>query len=245
MSFFIAGADQAAAPGQRATVWCCAGHVVGMSRTSGPTAVNEDQDDELGRTLRRSAPAVSEQAVKAAQLVARQARGVSAGARPLSRRRPRWQAAAAVGVGVVLLAGAGSVTAYQLGVPPFQTLEEGVGRAHDGVPVVYENSLGRTVECTAFIEYRDLDADQRAAVDDVAADPRWQGYGQRVLDDLDIPRASPEAQNTAVLDVVGEDLWVAAREAVPGLSRDLQASGPRFAGWSASCAGPGGVDGRP
>jgi len=204
-----------------------------------------DEDDELGDVLRRSAPAVSEQAVESARLVARQSRGVSAGASPLGRRRPRWHVAAAVGVGAVLLAGAGSVTAYQLGVPPFQTLEEGLGRARVGVPVVYENSLGRTVECTAFIEYRDLDADQRAAVDDVAADDRWQGYGQRVLDDLNIPQAGPEAQNTAVLDVVAEDLWVAAREAVPGLSRDPQASGPRFAGWSASCAGPGGIDGRP
>jgi hypothetical protein len=145
----------------------------------------------------------------------------------------------------VALTGAGTVAAYQLSIPPFQTLEEGVGRATTGVPITYTNSLGREVECLAFIEYRNLTAEQRGAIEDASRANEWDGYGQRVLDDLNMPNASPERQNHALGEVVHQDLWEAAQAAVPGMVYMRESDGPVFAGSSMSCANPGGFDGRP
>ncbi|MTB85009.1 hypothetical protein [Nocardioides marmotae] len=153
--------------------------------------------------------------------------------------------AAVVVASTFALTGAGTIAAYQLSVPPFQTLEDGVERARTGIPVTYTNSLGREVECLAFIEYRKLDAEQRAAIETASNDDRWEGYGERVLTGLGMPQAAPEAQNDAISDVLGEDLWEAARQAVPEMVYMEDSTGPVFNGWSFSCANPGGVDGRP
>ncbi len=146
---------------------------------------------------------------------------------------------------MVALTGAGTVAAYQLSIPPFQTLEDGVGRASAGVPVTYTNSLGRTVKCLAFIEYRNLTPEQRDAIERASRADEWDGYGQRVLDDLNMPNASPERQNHAISEVAHQDLWKAAHAAVPGMVYMRDSDGPVFAGSSMSCANPGGVDGRP
>lgn len=143
------------------------------------------------------------------------------------------------------LSGAGTLAAHQLSIPPFQTLEEGVERAKTGIPVTYTNSLGREVECLAFIEHRNLSADQRSAIEEASRSEVWDGYGQRVLDELDIPAASPEEQNDAVFEVLGQDLWRAARTAVPEMTYMADSQGPVFNGSSMSCAHPGGEDGRP
>lgn len=205
------------------------------------------QDLELDDLLRRSAPAPPAEADEAAVLLARQMRGVATGAEalgPRSRSRPSLIATAAV-AGALALTGAGTVTAYQLSIPPFQTLEDGVGRTVAGVPVDYRNSVGRQVRCLAFIEYRHLDAAQRNELEEVVRDGRWQGYGQRVLDRLAVPGASPEAQNAAIIEAVHDDLWGAAKSAVPSMAYMRPSDGPVYAGSSMSCAEPGGVDGRP
>lgn len=82
-------------------------------------------DFHLDQVLRRSAPVPPDAAVDTALLVARQVQGVASGAEPLRRRRrPNGVAATAVAA-TLSLTGAGSLAAYQLGIPPFQTLEEG------------------------------------------------------------------------------------------------------------------------
>lgn len=204
------------------------------------------EETDLDDLLRRSAPAPSRAASETAVLLARQVAGEGVGAAVLGRRRPRrsWVVAAAA-AGALTLVGAGTVTAYQLGVPPFMTLEDGVHRVETGIPVTYTNSLGREVECLAFIEYRNLDAEQQNAVEDVGQDERWDGYGQRVLDGLGIPSATPEAQNDAIHTVLSDDLWEAAHEAVPEMVYMQDPEGPVYNGHSFSCANPGGVDGRP
>jgi len=143
------------------------------------------------------------------------------------------------------LTGAGTLTAYQLGVPPFQTLDADVGRTTTGIAVTYINSSDRTVQCLAFIEYRNLDAAQRTALDQVATSTQWAGYGQRVLNALDLPDASPQAQNAAITEVVEQDLWRAAHTAVPTMVYMQDSDGPVFNGSSLSCANSGGVDGQP
>lgn len=192
-------------------------------------------DLDLDQVLRRSAPVPPDAAVDTALLVARQVQGVASGAEPLRRRRrPNWVAATAVAA-TLSLTGAGSLAAYQLGIPPFQGLEEGVQRAMTGIPVQYTNSLNQDVECLAFIEYRNLDAGQRDRIEQVGKDEHWDGYGQRVLDSLAMPDASPEDQQSAVLDVLDKDLRAAALTAVPTMSESDASNGPVLAGWSTSC----------
>ncbi len=150
-------------------------------------------DADIDDLLRRSAPTPSTAAQDTAVLLARQSQGVHTAAAPLGRVRPvrrrrRWLVAG-VAAGALTLTGAGTLTAYQLSISPFQTL--------------------------AFIEYRNLDAPQRAALDHVATSARWDGYGQRVLHALDLPGASSQTQNAAITDVVEQDLWRAAPTAIP------------------------------
>lgn len=198
-------------------------------------------DFEFDEMLRRSAPSPSPEAQATAVRLVEEVRDHVVEATPMRRR-----AAAVAGTfaGAVALAGAGTLTAYQLSVPPFQGIEQGASRARTGIPVTYTNSVGRVVECLAFIEYRNLSTEQQAAIEEVARDDRWHGYGQRVLDGLDVPTASPEQQWVAIVDAVHRDLWKAASDAVPGMVYMKDAAGPVLHGTSMSCAGPGGIDGR-
>lgn len=199
-----------------------------------PLTVN---DLQLDRLLRQSAPVPSPEAVETSLLFSRQVRGVAAGAEPLrARRRPNWVAAGAI-AGALSLTGAGTLTAYQLSIPPFQTLEPGLERAMTGIPVNYRSSAGQDVECLAFIEFRNLNAVQREQIEQVASDDRWDGYGQRVLDALVMSDASPEDQQLAIGEVVGEDLYLAAKSAVPPIvhAETGATEGPIFSGSSLSC----------
>lgn len=193
--------------------------------------MDERQFDDL---LRLSALAPSQAATDTAVLLSRQARAAEAGAVPLRRRRPTWLAAAAV-AGALSLTGAGSLTAYQLGIPPFQTLEPGVQRTMTGIPVNWVNSSGEAYQCQAFIEYRNLDAEQREQLEQVAADARWDGYGQRVLDSLASPAPTPEEEERAIDEVLDRDVRSAALAAVPAMSESADTDGPALAGWSRSC----------
>ncbi len=218
------------------------GHVARMEQESG-----EPQNvDELDDLLRHSALAPSQAAVSTSEQLAREVRDEVAGVVPIRRpRRTRGRIVLGAAAAVVALTGAGTLTANQLSIPPFVTIEEGVDRATTGVPISYTNSLGRQVECLAFIEYRNLTSQQRAAIEDASRADEWDGYGQQVLDDLNMPNASPERQNNAIGKMVHHDLWRAARAAVPEIVYMRDSKGPAFVGSSMSCANPGGVDGRP
>lgn len=50
-----------------------------------------------------------------------------------------------------------------------------------------------------------------------------------------MPDASPEDQQSAVLDVLDKDLRAAALNAVPTMSESGASDGPVLAGWSTSC----------
>lgn len=200
---------------------------------------------DLDELLRGAAPRPPRDADATALQLAREVRSQSLGVTPLRpRRRSRLRTTAVVATAAVALSAAGTISAYQLSIPPFQTLEDGVERADTAIEVDYTNSLDRKVECLAFIEYRHLDSNQQAAIEQVSADDRWDGYGQRVLNQLAIPNSSPEAQNEAISRVLGEDLWEAASTAIPGMVKMEDSDGPVFNGYSFSCANPGGVDGR-
>lgn len=200
---------------------------------------------DLDELLRGAAPRPTLDADDTALLLAREVRSESLGVTPLrSRHRSRLRTAVVVAAAAVALSAAGTISAYQLSIPPFQTLEDGVERADTAIDVDYTNSLDRKVECLAFIEYRHLDSNQQASIEEVSADDRWDGYGQRVLDQLAISNSSPEAQNEAIIRVLRKDLWEAASTAVPGMVKMEDSDGPVFNGFSFWCANPGGVDGR-
>lgn len=202
-------------------------------------------ETDLDELLRSAAPTPPRDADATALQLAREIRNESLGVTPMRpHRRNRLRTTVAVLAAAVALSAAGTIAAHQLSIPPFQTLEDGVGRADTAIEVNYTNSLDRQVECLAFIEYRHLNSDQQNTIEEVAADDEWDGYGQRVLDQLTIPNASPEAQNEAISRVLGEDLWEAASTAIPGMVKMEDSDGPVFNGFSFSCANPGGVDGR-
>ena len=203
-------------------------------------------DLELDELLRASADAPPVAAGTTAVQLAQEIRDEVAGAVPLRRRRVRRGLVVAGALGVVVtLTGAGTLAAYQLSVPPFSTTQPGESRTTTPIPVNYTNSLGRRVECLAFIDYRNLSADQQAALEKVPTEDRWRGYGDRLMKRLDMPSAGPYAQNEAVGAAVNEDLYRAAREAVPGMTYMGDTGGPDFSGSALSCAGPGGAEGRP
>ncbi len=196
-------------------------------------------EQELDTLLQRSAPQPTDHAVRIARLMATQT--TEAGR---SRRPRRRMVLAAVG-GVALLAtGAGTITAYDLSIPPFVAKDADTVRIRPGIPVDYTNSLGRRVECLAFMDFKHLSPSQQTELNKIPSDSTWVGYGDRVLSRLDLPDASPEAQNEAIFDRVADDLWRHARQAVPELVHMGDSDGPLFEAATLSCAGPGGVDGR-
>ena len=238
----------AAAPPRRFACACV--QRLGRSRSChGVDASNEGSpvhDTELDALLRDSASAPSQVAIAAAVALSRehQATVRSASGRLRRRNSPAWVVSGAA-VAVLSLTAAGSVAAYQLGIPPFQTTDPGTTRTVTGIPVNYRNSLDREVDCLAFIEYRNLTPRQEKALDDLTRSSQWRGYGQRLLDRLAIPEATALEQNLAISDAVPDDLLIAAQKAVPGLAFKVKTKGPLFTGSSMSCANPGGADGRP
>ncbi|MET0820976.1 MAG: hypothetical protein ABWY58_08415 [Aeromicrobium sp.] len=199
-------------------------------------------DDALDVLLSRAAPTPSTRATETAARMTRER--VRSAARPVWRRR-RLVVLVGTACGTAVLAAAGSFSAYQLSIPPFQGTDPGTVRIDPGIPVNYSNSLGRRVECLAFMEFANITSVQQKALKRVATSPAWSGYGDRVLRDLDIPDATPEAQNEAIADIAARDLWRRAHEAVPSLVHMKESTGPVFHAFAMSCAKEGGVDGRP
>lgn len=159
-------------------------------------------------------------------------------------QRRRWAAPLVVG-GVLALTAAGSITAYQLGVPPFQSVDAGTQRTTTGIPVDYLNYRHRSVHCLAFVEFADVSATQRRQINAFAADTNWSGYGQRLVDTVPATDRTTLAQDVHALEALGPDLTRRTIVAVPGL-KDTTAPGvPRVTGTSWSCAGKGGQDGAP
>lgn len=195
-------------------------------------------DEELDTLLQRSAPRPTEYAVRIARVMATET--TEAGR---SRRPRRRMVLAAVGGVAVLATGAGTITAYDLSIPPFVAKDADTVRIRPGIPVNYMNSLGRRVECLAFMDFKHLSPSQQTELSKIPSDPTWAGYGDRVLSRLDLPDASPEAQNEAISDTVADDLWQSAHQAVPELVHMRDSDGPIFEAAMLSCTGPGGVNG--
>lgn len=143
-------------------------------------------DQHLDTLLQTACPAVSTAEEVAAVEMARQIVGeqMERARRCLDGGRFRPAIAIPVAIGTLALVGAGTVAAYQLAMPPFQTLEPGLGRTTHAVPVDYRTDAGMRVLCKAFVEYRDVSKHQRDQVNTMVTTTHWAGYGQRVYDAL-------------------------------------------------------------
>lgn len=194
-------------------------------------------DEALDLLLQRAALEPPPAAVETALLIARRTAEVQRGSRRAWSRRPVM--VVALGAAALVLAGAGTVTAYQLGIPPFQSLDAGSERAA-AVPIDYTNSLGKTVTCQAFTEWEDLTSTQRTVLASLGDDPYWVGYGDRVLSDRDLLDAPVLDQEKAVFDQATEDVRHRAEVA---LASTTGLSPAVYHGFSITCA-PGGADGQ-
>lgn len=195
-------------------------------------------DDTLDDLLARTAPAPSPEAVNSALQLARRTAAEQ-------RRPPRWQrrrpvVIAAFAASALLVSGAGTLTAYQLGIPPFQGTDPGSERIATPIPVEYTNSLGKQVRCQAFTEWEDLTAEQRATLNALGEDPFWIGYGDRILISQEMQSTPVLDQQQAVFDQVAEDL---PRRAAAALTQAGQyPSTAIYHGSAISCV-PGGAKG--
>lgn len=205
--------------------------------------MDDDRPDAaLDALLARSAPVVPPAARRSATRLARET------TRP--RGLARWwrhrlvRIGTAVGV-VMALGGAGTMAAYELSIPPFQTTPPGVIRIQPGIPVNYTNSLGRQVECLAFMEFKNIDNDQYTRLAAIRESPVWVGWGDRTLQELGVTDATPQQQFSEISSAASEEMLRQARTVIPDLVAGRDADGPVFSGTAMSCTGPGGSDGRP
>lgn len=135
---------------------------------------------------------------------------------PVRRRWTTMRILFPTGAAALALTAAGTVAAYQLSIPPFQTTEPGIQRTTRSVPVDYQLASGRFASCDAFVETRDASTTQLDQIEAMIASTDWTGYGQRTYAALP---ESAQAVTTApgpVGDVVLGDLKKRARAAAPG-----------------------------
>jgi hypothetical protein len=160
--------------------------------------------------------------------------------------KKRWVVPWVVG-GAVVLAGAGTTAAYQLSVPPFQTIEQGVERTSVGIPVDYVNYRDRQVRCEAFIEFTEVTDRQRQQINTLVSGTDWTGYGQRLVESIPAAqRVTVDQEAQALSRDIDADLTARTLRAVSGVAApDPAAKGPRLTGSSMSCTEPGGQDGAP
>lgn len=159
-------------------------------------------------------------------------------------------------MGVVLvLTGAGTMATYELSIPPFQTTPAGVVRVRPGIPVEYTDSLGRHVECLAFLEFMNIDDNQYQRLAAIRDSAIWVGWGDRTLRELGLTDASPEQQFIAVSEATRKEAVRQAAAVIPGLGimseiladpdRPVDAGpveGPVYTGHAMSCSESGDVD---
>jgi hypothetical protein len=195
------------------------------------------RDDELGLIMTRLAPTLSDGERSAAEDFA----AASHTLRRASRRRPRrgWIVAGAA-AGLLMLFGAGSLAAYQLGVPPYQTIPEGIQRIHDGIPVDYRDADGATRHCLMFLEFENLSATEFRRVEAYLGSTNWSGYGQAIANEVG---PAQEAMDERVMTAVGADLRDRVRTTFPNIEVDdprqaAERGVPLLAGSASTCREP-------
>lgn len=172
----------------------------------------------LDDLLLQSRANISGDSEDAARALARDAVSRELAATPtVRRRRAVGRVLIPTGAAVFALCAAGTVAAYQLSIPPFQTTEPGVQRTTGSVPVDYRLVSGRSAFCDAFVETRGASRIQRERIESMIGSTDWSGYGQRTYDALPQSAQSVSTAPGPVGDVVLGELEDRARAAAPGV----------------------------
>jgi len=161
------------------------------------------------------------------------------------RSVPTWHRRRSVRVGFVLaaaiaLTAGASVTAAELSIPPFQTIDAGTERTTTAIPLNYVQTDGKPVRCLAFMEFKNLDAEHDTRVEAFIKTHEWSGFGQTIYDRA-VARAKGSTEVDEFMDI-DDPLYAEARAVFPGLPRSFAVdptSQLSFAGSSMSCTAPG------
>lgn len=200
--------------------------------------MNEHELDLLLADAKKEAtgPAVALSRLVAAEAIEH------ASPRPETRRRwLRRGIAIPVGIGAMALSAATTYGAYQLSIPPFVGLEPGVGRVTAPIELTYTTDAGTLVDCKMYLEFTDVTAAQREALNSLSADPVWQDLGQVVYEGL--PAKSRAIQNgpeEVWMERVNQRVYDEAIATVPGLRYGIDDGTPSIHGSTTSCEYPAG-----
>lgn len=196
-------------------------------------------DTELDDLLLRTAEPVSVEASEAAVELAERSRLQVAS--PVPRRRLFWRRpTVATGVlgGCILLTAGTSLAAYQLSIPPFQTVPAGFQRLSNPVPVDYVRVDGTRMRCLAFAEFQNLSPEEYQRLDRFVATHDWSGFGQRVNGSDVAGRAQTHPEGSDDFsDSLDAALYRQASQIIPGLLLRQTAPGhPTYTGYGESCS---------
>lgn len=173
-------------------------------RVIGTLMTEDDMPEEhLNKLLREAAPEVS----LSAQAAARRLAAEATTGRPKMGRRKMVVLGA---VAALATTASGTLTAYQLGIPPFQTVDPGTERM-SGIPVHFMTLQGTSASCEAFLEVRQPTEEQRTALVEVVGDPGWLDAGQRIYDGL--PDSNRGDELEAISEVVEQSLGELTKKA--------------------------------
>lgn len=128
--------------------------------------------------------------------------------------RPRWFVPVIV-AGSVALTGAASITTAQLSVWPWVTLPDGYERT-SRIPVEFVTDSGHVEACGAYVELRNAEDGDLAALDAEIAARDWTGYGQKLYDRGSDVEDDPDGE-ARVGNELFPDLVAMTKAAVPGV----------------------------
>jgi hypothetical protein len=160
---------------------------------------------------------------------------------PTARKRvSRSLVWGSVAVGAMVLTAGASITAAQMGIPPFQSLEIGTQRTKTAIPVDYVEPDGNQVHCRAFMEFRNLDPAADAKVEHFITANDWSGFGQGLFDSVAAKATASSTATDLLGDAVNAALYEKATQALPGLQRGpADTTDVTFNGSSMSCSPQG------
>lgn len=140
--------------------------------------------------------------------------------RPQPSPRKKWSRSAvwgSIAAGAVALTAGASITAAQLGIPPFQSIEPGTQRTTTAIPINYVETDGHEVHCLAFMEFRNLDTAADAKVERFITASDWSGFGQSLFDSVEVKATASSSASYLLGDAVNAALFEKATQALPGL----------------------------
>jgi hypothetical protein len=157
----------------------------------------------------------------------------------LAHRRPhrRGVIIGAVVAGAIALTAGASITAAELGIPPFQSIEAGTQRVATPVPVTYTESNGTPVTCQAFMEFRNLDNASQAQLASDIKKHDWSGVGQAAYDAARIRGGTSDEINSHFTGQIRASMLTEATAVLPQLVEGPSTTkGVIFNGYGMSCS---------